>query len=231
MGNRREENIRAALEAEGASKAEIEEALFSEQTSDPTARARRAGVPPLYAGVTWDSIEEDEPRKEAILAARQWARGVSLQRGLYLWSEGEAGDAFGVGKTRIAAAAVAHILDRGGKQIRWLDCARLMTDLNLPFRNPQHERAAAKLQPPASFEVIILDDIDKMPATDRNVAPLFTLINDCVNAVAPLAITANRSLDSLAHDFGERFGEALASRLVGHCLDVEVGGRDRRLDP
>lgn len=131
----------------------------------------------------------------------------------------------------IAATAVLQILAAAKRPVRWLDCSRLLTDLNLPFGNPQYEQAAAKLSRPIPGEVIVLDDIDKLPATDRNIQPVFTLVNDCVGERTPLIITANRDLDSLAKDFGRRFGEAIASRLVGHCLDVEVSGRDRRVDP
>lgn len=226
--SRRAENVRRALIAEGASVDEIREAMqeLEANETDPAERARAAGVPTLYRTVTWDSIEEDEARKEAIFAARRWAKGTSPDRGLYLWSDG-----YGNGKTLIAAAAAAQILSTRPRPVRWLDVVGLMTDLNLPFGNPQYERAASRLQPPGPLEVVILDDIDKIPATDRNIQPIFRLVNDCVNEEAPLIITANRDLNSLAADFGARFGSALASRLTGHCLDVEVAGRDRRVNP
>jgi chromosomal replication initiation ATPase DnaA len=234
VASQKEANIRRALVDAGWSPEEITAAVAAHQEeapTDPTARARSAGIPALYREVRWDEIEEDEARKEAIFAARRWAGGKAPAKGLYLWSMKEGkGEAYGVGKTRIAAAAALQVLNRGG-YVRWLDCARLMTDLNLPFRNPQYERAAAKLRAPNPYEVVVLDDVDKMPSTDRNIQPIFALINDCVNEEAPLVITANRDLDSLALDFGVRFGEALSSRLVGHCLDVEVVGRDRRLEP
>lgn len=220
------ENIKRALIAEGASVDEIQAVLAElDEPVDLASRAASSGIPALYRGATWKTIEEDAARKEAIFAGRRWAGGSSPWKGLYLWSDG-----YGNGKTQIAAAAALQILEERPRPIRWLDCARLLTDLNLPFRNPQYEKAARKLERPGAGEIIILDDIDKLPATDRNVQPIFALVNDCVGEECPLVITANRHLDSLAKDFGERFGRALASRLVGHCLDVEVSGRDRRLD-
>jgi len=191
-----------------------------------TARAAAAGVPAIYRALVWESIIEEEANAEAVAAARAWAAGDSKALGLYLWSEG-----YGAGKTMIAAAAVLQILAERPLWVRWLDCSRLLTDLNLPFGNPQYEEAAAQLRRPKNGEVIVLDDIDKLPATDRNIQPIFTLVNDCVGEQTPLIITANRHLDALAKDFGRRFGQAISSRLVGHCLDVEVRGRDRRVDP
>lgn len=184
------------------------------------------GIPAIYSEVEWGSIEREEANEEAIAASRRWASGDAPYRGLYLWSKG-----YGAGKTMIAAAAVLQILTEDPRSIRWLDCSRLLTDLNLPFANPQYERAAARLARPEPREVIVLDDIDKLPATDRNIQPIFTLVNDCVGEETPMIITANRHLDALADDFGKRFGRAISSRLVGHCLDVEVSGRDRRVDP
>jgi DNA replication protein DnaC len=225
--SQRATNLRRALTAEGCSEAEIREALEEviEHQVDPDARGRAAGIPTKYRQVKWEDIEEDAARREAIESTRRWAEGTSADPGLYLWSQG-----FGNGKTLIAAAAAAQILD-GRRRVRWLDVVGLMTDLNLPFANRQYQRAAAKLHPPAPGEVVILDDIDKIPATDRNIQPIFRLVNDCVNEEAPLIVTANRDLNSLSGDFGARFGAALASRLTGHCLDVEVSGRDRRVHP
>ena len=223
----RGDNIRRALEDEGLPPEEIERIVADHvEDVDLAARAAIAGVPAIYRTLTWESIIEEEANAEAIAAGRSWAAGESKANGLFLWSEG-----YGAGKTMIAAAAVLQILTSRPLRVRWLDCSRLLTDLNLPFGNPQYEAAAAALSRPKNGEVIVLDDIDKLPATDRNIQPIFTLVNDCVGEETPPIITANRHLDALADDFGRRFGGAIASRLVGHCLDVEVAGRDRRLEP
>lgn len=157
----------------------------------------------------------------------------TIPKGLYLWSaEGDEDESgFGTGKTRIAAAVVQHVLRAGTLRVRWIDVVRSMTDLNLPFSHPVYAKAATRLGAPARGELVVLDDIDKQPPTDRNVQPIFALVNDCVNGEVPLLITANRSIDDLLEDWGDRFGVAVASRIIGHCLDVEVRGRDRRLDP
>lgn len=271
MADKRE-NYRRALAAEGATPEEIAETLAEVEAEEddrgPDGRARRAGVPPLYLGVGFDDIELDD-RREAILAARNWAVALTTEdegelaerrnsrnpaipepgilqrlaagdftppipRGLYLWSDGaDAGEdltGFGTGKTRIAAAVAQYILATGKLGVRWLDIVRAMTDLNLPFSHPTYARAADRLRQPEEGQVVILDDIDKQPPTERNIQPIFALVNDCVNGQVPLLITANRHPDDLQADWGERFGHAAASRIIGHCLDIEVAGRDRRLD-
>lgn len=242
MSNRRE-NTRRALEAEGATPQEVDEAIADieaeEDDRDPNARARRAGVPRRYLGVTFEDLDLDEAaRNAAIATARGWAAEVIKpggdRRGLYLWSTGgqdEDVSGFGTGKTRIAAAVAQHALQDGALRVRWLDIVRAMTDLNLPFGHPTYARAATRLSKPGPDELVVLDDIDKQPPTDRNVQPIFALVNDCVNDEVPLLITANRDVDDLLTDWGERFGVAVASRIAGHCVAAEVRGRDRRLDP
>lgn len=243
VGSTRATNIRRALEGEGADEAEIEsileELMVEEDGGDPLARARKAGIPGLYLDVPWDEIEPDG-RKQAILRAKEWARAAEGGRrdvaeqtpaGLYLWSEGDRDEdvtGFGTGKTWIAAAAAHHLLAHG-VNVRWLTVTRLMTDLNLSYKNPQHEVASRRVREPRPGEAIVLDDIDKQPPTDRNIQPIYALVNDCVNNAVPLLITANRHADDLQADWGDRFGHAAASRVIGHCLDVEVRGRDRRL--
>lgn len=167
----------------------------------------------------------------AKLAAGE-APAHAIPRGVYLWSDGDDSEdtGFGSGKTRIAAAAAQLVVASRAFAVRWLDVVRLMTDLNLGFNNPQYERASRLLERPAENAALILDDIDKVPPTDRNLQPIFALLNDCVNSETPLLITANRHPDDLQADWGDRFGHAAASRIIGHCLDIEVRGRDRRLD-
>lgn len=158
---------------------------------------------------------------------------MAVPRGLYLWSDdAEKGNdltGFGTGKTEIAAAITKHILTAGKITPRWVSVARAMPDLNFPFAHPTYAAAASRLGRPTSDELIVLDDIDKQPPTDRNLQPIFALVNDCVNDMVPLVITANRHPDDLAADWGARFGHAVASRIIGHCLDIEVNGPDRRL--
>ncbi|HEV2790409.1 MAG TPA: ATP-binding protein [Solirubrobacterales bacterium] len=173
-----------------------------------------------------------EPGLLACLAKGDFS--TPIPRGIYLWSDGaDAGDditGYGTGKTRIAAAVAQYVLASGKLKVRWVDIVRAMTDLNLPFRNPTYARAADRLRPPGDCELVILDDIDKQPPTERNIQPIFALVNDCVNSQTPLLITANRHPDDLRQDWGDRFGHAASSRLMAHCLDIEVTGRDRRYD-
>jgi DNA replication protein DnaC len=186
-------------------------------------RYNRAGVPQRFREVEWDDFTDVEPGcREALEAVRAFADG-DRKMGLCLWGN------LGVGKTMMMGT-VATVLIRSQIRVRWIDVARLLTDLRGGFNTRPYKRAFAQLDPAEPGEVLMLDDLDKTIATDREVQPLYVAINEWSNAGNPILVTANRHLDHLAEDLGDRYGEPIASRLVGSCIDIEVRGRDRRLD-
>lgn len=187
-------------------------------------RYDRAAVPQRFREVDWeDFTDTDEGCLAGIAAARRFAEGED-EMGLYLW-----GEKIGAGKTMMMGA-VATALIRRGVRVRWVDVARLLTDLRGGFNSRPYKRAFVQLDPAEPGEVLMLDDLDKPVPTDREVQPLYVAINEWTNAGNPILATANRHLDHLAEDFGQRYGVPIASRLIGACIDIEVDGRDRRLD-
>jgi DNA replication protein DnaC len=187
-------------------------------------RARRiegSGVPTRWQAVTFDRVERDELRAPAVDAAIKWAE-AEKPAGLLLWG------AVGRGKTVIAAAAAMGRLHR--RRLRWLSVAQLLTDLRGGFDSPSYQAALRRIDPASTDAALVLDDLDKVPATAHQLQPLYVAINGWLERPLPLLVTMNRSPDELAAWAGESFGDALASRLCGYCEVVEVKGRDRRVD-
>lgn len=183
------------------------------------ARLRVSGIPPRWRGLTFDRLDEDEPRAEALRCVRGWAMGDVP--GVCLWG------GVGHGKTVIAAAGANMALHHGA--LRWLSVAELLMDLRMPFSSPEYVRAQRVLDPGRRRMALVLDDLDKAKPTEHALQPLYVAINGWIEARFPLIVTMNRSPDELAAWMGETFGEAIASRLAGYCDVIEVGGRDRRL--
>jgi DNA replication protein DnaC len=203
---------------------EAERAAREREEARAVARERRrqlAGLPPKWAGQTFAALDDDGPRRRALLRAGEWARGELA--GLVLWGP------VGRGKTAIAAAAANLRMERSA--VRWLPVADLLLDLRMPFDSPEYARAVRKLDAMKGRAALVLDDLDKLKPTEHAVQPLYVAVNGWIEAELPLLVTLNRDLDELMAWMPETFGEALASRLSGYCATVEVSGRDRRIEP
>lgn len=160
-------------------------------------------------------------RDAAIAACERWAHGEFDKRGVYL-----VGDA-GVGKTRLAATAAWAFLLAGVRPwrgaIRWCSIAQLMGNLNRTFADKERRKAIEIL---LGEDPLVLDDFDKVNPTDFGRQQVFTAIDARVQANVPLIVTANLSLDAIS----EKFGDPVASRLAGHCVQFVLDGPDRRLE-
>jgi DNA replication protein DnaC len=204
---------------------EREEAEREAREHTQRVRARRllsSGIPAKWQGATFDALERDATRLDAIREAEKWGHG--MRRGLLL--EGPVGR----GKTQIAAAAAMRRIARG--PVRWLSVADLLLKLRMPFSSPEYAKALRTLDAITTRgAALVLDDLNKITPNDHAVQPLYVAVNGWVEAQLPLLVTMNGTLDELEKDFGQRFGEPIASRLAEHCKVVHVGGRDRRVDP
>lgn len=209
----------ACAEREERERVEVERA--EAQAFALERRRKTSGVPPKWQGQTFGQLDDDGPRRRALLRAGEWARGELA--GLVLWG------AVGRGKTAIAAAAANLRIERA--PVRWLPVAELLLDLRMPFDSPEYLRALRRLDAARGRASLVLDDLDKLKPTEHAVQPLYVAVNGWIEAELPLLVTLNRDLDELMSWMPETFGEALASRLSGYCATVEVGGRDRRVEP
>lgn len=183
------------------------------------AMRKRAGLPRKWHDVTLDHLDADGERIEAITAAAEWAMG-KRRRGILLYGP------VGRGKTAIAAGAANGRLGQA-RAVRWLPVGELLMDLRMPFDSIEYVRAQRALDPGGA--ALVLDDLDKVRPSEHAREPIYVAVNAWVEAELPLIVTMNRSIDELAEDFGERYGDAIASRLAGYCDIFEVKGNDRRL--
>lgn len=200
---------RCYSEQEAAAERETRARQFEEQV-------RHAGLPAELRGLTWaDMWETSDKRKLAIVAAEKWA-GASQPRGLYLWG------AAGTGKTRLAATALLARLH--GRPGRWVSVAHLLARLDSSFSDKERQVALDVL---AGDTALVLDDLDKTTASEAKRAQLFVAIDRRITANAALLFTCNLPPQKLE----EKFGEAIASRVLGYSLGrvVELDGADNRL--
>jgi DNA replication protein DnaC len=188
---------------------EIEGSQAGEQKrAELKARVTVSGLPKRLRGVDFTG------HGSVAASARDWAR-MADPGGLLLHGP------VGVGKTYLAAAACWERLQWAS--CRWVSVAKLLTQLRSAFDDEERAKAAKLV---AGVQAAVLDDLDKVNPSDYGREVIFTAIDGRIEAEAPLLITTNLAPSAL----GERFGEAVMSRLVGYCRVIEMAGEDRRLE-
>lgn len=191
-----------------------------EKIAEARDRVRRSGMPSIFMGLRWEDMDTDEPqRDEVIQAARAWSEHG--EGGLYLYGP------VGTGKTRLASIAAKSVI-RGGRDVSWTSVPVLIARWSAEFGSKDKREAGEMLT--RGRRALVLDDIDKVKASDSVLAQLFAAIDGRVVENTPLIVTANLSPGRLSERFGGSFGEAIASRLMEHCTVLNLAGRDRRLD-
>lgn len=169
-------------------------------------RIERSGLPPNLRGLPLAD------NSLGVVAGR-WARGELGRPGLCLTGE------VGVGKTYLGAAACWERLRT--KTCSWTPVSRLLTRLRGGFGDERDSAVQALL----STGAMVLDDLDKVNPTEYGREVIFSAVDGRVEVNAPILVTTNLSLDRI----GEKLGDAVASRLAGHCEVIQMTGEDRRL--
>ena len=153
---------------ECAAKEEAQAVVREEQTK-LAARAQLSAMPVDLQGYRWDQLVRSGEREVAIVAAIQWASApASEARGIYLWGP------TGPGKTRLAATAAWHRLKAEGTALRWVSVAVLLARLEGSFSDQERQQALATLTGDCP---LVLDDIDKVNASESKRAQLFAAID------------------------------------------------------
>lgn len=176
-------------------------------------RRSRCGLPANLRGEQLVALPAKRGQLAAIRAARQWAIGEGSP-GLMLLGP------TGVGKTQIAAAACWTRLTVS--PCTYASAARVMAQLGASFGDDARTRATRVF---SGSGALVLDDLDKVRPTDFGREQLFAAVDAREQAGSPLLVTTNLTPAQI----GERYGDALMSRLVGYCRAVKVEGEDWRI--
>jgi DNA replication protein DnaC/primosomal protein DnaI len=162
------------------------------------------------------SADDGARRREVLAAAQDWAQVVGESaRGL--WLHGPAGS----GKTRLLGTAVVEKLRH--TTVRWVNVAVLVMQLDMAWADADRQAALKVLTDPG---VVVLDDLDKVPPSERARMALFTALEARDKAGAGICVSSNSKPSELADAFSSPF----MSRLVKLANPMPYPGADMRLE-
>lgn len=173
-------------------------------------------LPALYQEYTMDNL----PRTPENATARA-ALNQSLEGNLYLYGPG------GTGKTHLAVAA-ARKAAKGGKSARFWSMVSLLKILR-ECANPRSEVKRPEL---LHWDVLVLDDIDKLKATPYAYEVIYELVETRWSNKKTTYFTAQHDPDGaaliLTPDQNEVAADPLASRMAAGGRVFRIEGEDSR---
>lgn len=156
---------------------------------------------------TFDELDDHEWQREAMAKAKAWGRGEFP--GLLLSGK------VGTGKSQIAAAALIERCRM--EQVQYVSASELGFLARSGYETEARDRANEVL---LGDGALFLDDIDKGKQNDYGTELIFQLVDRRTSRNSPLIVTTNVSAKKMA----ELVGEAVVSRIIGHCELVKVPG-------
>lgn len=139
--------------------------------------------------------------------------------------ERPAGGSPGVGKTHLAVAIGVEAV-RAGREVKFIDCARLVDDL----RDAQARGILKKrLKYYAHSKLLIIDELGYLDIDEGGADLLFQLVSTRYEQRSTI-ITTNVGIGGWAKAFGDEVAaSAIADRICHHCHIVRITGRSYRL--
>jgi DNA replication protein DnaC len=181
---------------------------------------QQAGLPAVFRDCSFATLEEHQA-PEAFRISRLYADQGEYEgkKGLLLMGRP------GRGKSSLAVAVLRQVVERtqGLYSVRFWNISQGLDQLRERFR--QEEGAGEDLRELLYHRLVVLDDWGKQRMTEWVAEQFYRLIDGLWAEQKAVVLTTNLSLDTL----GERFEEALLSRVLGMCHVVVVQGKDRRL--
>lgn len=131
----------------------------------------------------------------------------------------------GVGKTHLAIAVGIEAV-RARREVRFMDCARLVDDL----RDAQSRGILKKrLQYYAHSKLLIIDELGYLDIDEGGADLLFQLVSTRYEQRSTI-ITTNVGIGGWAKVFGDEVAaSAIADRVCHHCHVIKITGRSYRL--
>ena len=201
--------------------------LAEKQMKRAAAQFKRAKIPPMYVGKTFEDYDVTPENDKAV----RWAHFlIDNPNSMYFYGSP------GVGKTFLASILAQEYLKQG-KAVIFADVPSLLADLRSTFYKNADTKLDELMQTLSEVQILFLDDLGAEMATEWSVEQLYLIINSRYNSNRQTVVTSNCNLDEVAQKLNNPkdakeegiSGSRIASRLKQMCKICSIGGDDRRL--
>lgn len=153
-----------------------------------------------------------------LATCKRYAQGFTLKSGNLLLNGNP-----GLGKTFLSAC-IARCVSDSGFSVVYETATRFFIQLEKArfTSDPEAQRQAARF---TVCELLIIDDLGSELVTPFVLSALYGVINDRLLAGLPTIVSSNLQ----SEEFSQRYGPAIASRLLGSFRQVAFVGQDIRL--
>lgn len=205
-------------------------------------RLKRAGFPPNFQAIlTRAPIDTfkitDDNRAARIAASRYCAEFLPKQTTTGLMFAGPVG----TGKTHIAIAIAATLIQTRGIEAAFVDVRELLDRLRSSYDSDSADSQAKILKPILEADLVVIDELGAARPSDWVFETQELLIGQLYNRMTPVIVTTNlanlpaggqepSSYQRAARPdtLGDRIGSRMFSRLQQMCTTVVVNGPDWR---
>lgn len=129
----------------------------------------------------------------------------------------------GVGKTLLACQLAQSLIARASRSVRYITAKGMIGEIQASYGR-EGKSEEGEIMRFAQYDVLILDEIDALPAKENSSLLLTEIINRRYNENKPVIAITNQPFDNLAKFVGER----VHSRLHENSFSCAFGWADYR---
>jgi DNA replication protein DnaC len=131
----------------------------------------------------------------------------------------------GTGKTLAACQLAQSLISRAARSIRYITAKGMISEIQATYsRGTDGKSEEGEMLRFAQYDVLILDEIDALPAKDNALLLLTEIINRRYNENKPVIVISNQPLELLANFVGDR----VHSRLYENSFPCHFSWGDYR---